>query len=34
VPRGVKLGRNVLVHRHATAKDYGETDIPSGASIG
>lgn len=34
VPRGVKLGRNVLVHHHATAKDYGETEYPSGSSIG
>ncbi len=34
VPRGVKLGRNVLVHRHAAAKDYGESEVPSGSSIG
>lgn len=34
VPAGIKLGRNVLVHRHATAKDYGESEVPSGASIG
>jgi glucose-1-phosphate adenylyltransferase len=34
VPSGVKLGRNVLVRHHATAKDYAETVAPSGASIG
>jgi glucose-1-phosphate adenylyltransferase len=34
VPAGMKLGRNVLVHRHATLKDYGESEVPSGASIG
>ncbi len=34
VPAGAKLGRNVLVHRHAAPKDYGESEIPSGASIG
>lgn len=33
VPRGVKLGRNVLVRNHATARDYGETEVPSGGSV-
>ena len=34
VPRGIKLGRNVLVHRHAAPKDYDQDEILSGASIG
>jgi glucose-1-phosphate adenylyltransferase len=34
VPAGIKLGRNVLVHRHANAKDYGESEVSSGTSIG
>ncbi len=34
VPRGVKLGRNVLVHHHATVQDYTAGEFPSGASIG
>ncbi|MCU0508186.1 MAG: sugar phosphate nucleotidyltransferase [Anaerolineae bacterium] len=33
VPRGVKLGRNVLVKHHATAKDYSEKEVPSGGSV-
>ncbi len=34
VPRGIRLGRNVLVQPHATAKDYDQGEVPSGASIG
>jgi glucose-1-phosphate adenylyltransferase len=34
IPPGVKLGRNVLVRHHATARDYTEAEVPSGASIG
>ena len=33
VPRGVKLGRNVLVRHHATAKDYSSTETQSGGSV-
>jgi glucose-1-phosphate adenylyltransferase len=33
VPRGVKLGRNVLVKDHAKAKDFPEAEVPSGGSV-
>ena len=34
VPAGVKLGRNVLVYPHVTAKDYGGKDVASGGTVG
>lgn len=34
IPRGVKLGRNVLVGHHAKAADFGEPEYPSGATVG
>ena len=33
VPRGVKLGRNVLVRHHATAADYPANEVASGGNV-
>lgn len=34
VPANIKLGRNVLVYPHVTAKDYGGKDVESGGTVG